>query len=53
MNDLVIMSTISGAHEMLSLPKPTHPLISIVNQNVLKAILHITMVNPDTTIKSF
>lgn len=35
MSDIFVMSTISQAHEMLGLNKPTHPLISVVPQNDL------------------
>lgn len=39
MQDLTILSTISQAHNALGLPKPSHPLVSIVQQKDLKTDL--------------
>ena len=35
MSDLIIIDTISQAHKLLGLPKPTHPLVSIISQDEL------------------
>lgn len=31
MKELIVIDSISSAHEIMSLPKPTHPLISVVS----------------------